>query len=75
MNKYEKWYAAITNRAKTRLLESYTESHHIKPRSLGGDDSLDNLVQLTAREHFICHWLLTKFTSGDDRVKCSMPCV
>ena len=69
MNKYEKWYAAITNRAKTRLLESYTESHHIKPRSLGGDDSLDNLVQLTAREHFICHWLLTKFTSGDDRVK------
>jgi hypothetical protein len=69
MNKYEKWYAAITENAKHRTLESYTESHHILPRSLGGSDAPDNLVDLTAREHFICHWLLTKFTTGEDRWK------
>lgn len=34
--------------------------HHIIPKCLGGLDTVDNLVELTAREHFICHWLLTK---------------
>lgn len=38
----------------------YTETHHILPRCLGGDNSKDNLVKLTAREHFIAHLLLTK---------------
>lgn len=39
----------------------YYEKHHIKPRSLGGDDSEDNLVLLTAREHYLAHYLLWKF--------------
>lgn len=34
--------------------------HHIKPRSLGGIDDKENIVKLTAREHFVCHWLLVK---------------
>lgn len=38
----------------------YYELHHIKPRSFGGTDDKENLVKLTAREHFICHWLLVK---------------
>ena len=38
----------------------YFEKHHIKPRSLGGNNDKENLVKLTAREHFICHWLLIK---------------
>lgn len=47
--------------AKSRTnLNGYFEKHHIIPKSLGGTDSLDNLIKLTAREHFICHWLLTK---------------
>jgi hypothetical protein len=69
MNKYKQWYANITDRAKNRVLESYTESHHIVPRSLGGSDEADNLVNLTAREHFVCHWLLVKMTTGQDRYK------
>ena len=60
MNKYETWYAAITKRGQNRLTESYTESHHIIPKSLGGNDDPANITRLTAREHFICHWLLTK---------------
>jgi len=69
MNKYEKWYAAIIENAKQRDLDTYTETHHIMPRSLGGSDDIDNLVDLTAREHFICHWLLTKMYTGVARLK------
>jgi hypothetical protein len=69
MSKYEKWYASITENAKNRNLQTYTETHHVIPRSLGGTDEVNNLVKLTAREHFICHWLLTKTTTGEDRYK------
>jgi len=69
MDKYTKWYNQITDRARDRIVEDYTERHHVKPRSLGGTDDADNLVDLTAREHFICHWLLTKMTTGEDRAK------
>ena len=69
MNKYTKWYSNITDKAKNRKLDCYTESHHIKPRSMGGPDTTDNLVDLTPREHFICHWLLVKMTTGKDHHK------
>jgi hypothetical protein len=69
MNKYKTWYNNIINRAHNRVLEGYTELHHIIPHSLGGSNEPDNLVALTAREHFICHILLTKFTTGQDRNK------
>lgn len=39
---------------------TYYESHHIIPHSLGGSDDNKNLVLLTAREHYLCHWLLVK---------------
>ena len=38
----------------------YCERHHIIPKSLGGTNNKDNLVNLTAREHFIAHLLLRK---------------
>jgi hypothetical protein len=70
MNKYEKWYKSITDSAKYRITEDYTEKHHILPKSLGGSDSVTNLVYLTAREHFICHWLLTKiYSEGEEHWK------
>jgi len=34
--------------------------HHIIPRSLGGLNDKINLVNLTAREHYIAHLLLWK---------------
>ena len=68
-NKYSKTYFAITSNAKQRITEGYTELHHIIPQSMGGSNDKDNLVELTAREHFICHWLLVKMTEGDDRSK------
>jgi hypothetical protein len=69
MNKYNQWYNSIIENARNRILSGYKESHHIIPQSLGGLDIKDNLVDLTAREHFICHWLLTKIHIGEARAK------
>ena len=69
MNKYQTWYQNITDRARSRTLEGYVERHHVVPRSLGGSDDVGNLVSLTAREHFVCHWLLTKIYTGEARHK------
>ena len=68
-NKYTRVYYDIVNRAKLRVLsvDTYTEKHHIIPRSIGGNNSKENIVTLTAREHFICHWLLPKMTDGKAR--------
>lgn len=65
-NKYTRWYYQIISQAKARRIDTnvYTENHHIIPKSLGGNNSDSNLVILTAREHFICHWLLTKMVSN-----------
>lgn len=57
---YRKIYNSIIDRAKNRKATGYTEAHHIKPRCLGGADSKENIVNLTAREHYLCHWLLAK---------------
>jgi hypothetical protein len=63
-NKYFRWYNSIILSAKNKQVSGYTEKHHIIPKSLGGNNSKDNLVVLTAREHFVCHWLLSKCTYG-----------
>lgn len=69
MNKYNKWYSQIIANGKDKKLPGH-ERHHIMPRSLGGTDSNDNLVYITAREHFICHWLLTKiYPTGEEHWK------
>ena len=57
---YHKIYNAIIIKRKQNYFNGYTENHHIIPKSLGGTDDKENLVELSAREHFICHLLLTK---------------
>jgi len=71
-NKYKKWYLSIIRAALLRgsgvkrkeLVKrfGYVELHHIVPRSFGLCDEKDkeNVVFLTAREHFIVHLLMTK---------------
>lgn len=63
-NKYSKYYYKIIEKAKNQERKKntgiYYESHHIIPKSLGGFNNKSNLVLLTAKEHFICHRLLTK---------------
>jgi len=74
-NKYTRWYNSIISSAQNRNTNGYVEKHHIVPKSLGGNNKKENLVALTAREHFICHWLLTKMTSGQDKMKMCMALV
>jgi hypothetical protein len=68
-NKYTRWYYNIVNCAKLRAITGYTEKHHIIPKSCGGDNSKDNLVALTAKEHFVCHLLLVRMVEGHFRYK------
>lgn len=63
---YKKIYDSICNRAKDRKIEGYVERHHIIPKSKGGSNDSSNIVELTAREHLLCHWLLARHT-GDHR--------
>ena len=64
-NKYTKTYKQIIENSKGRISTEYFEKHHIIPKSMGGSDFADNIVKLTAREHFICHWLLTKMVDSE----------
>lgn len=63
---YTKIYDSLIERSLKRGLNKkkldyyYTESHHIVPKSMGGDDSRENKVLLTAREHYFAHELLFK---------------
>lgn len=59
-NKQSSLYYRIIYQAKIRdaTYREYSERHHIIPRSLGGGNDTNNIVQLTAKEHYICHALL-----------------
>ena len=60
-NKYSKWYNNIIEYRKNNpLIKGYKERHHIIPRSCKGSNDKENLIYLTAREHFICHLLLVE---------------
>lgn len=61
---YQRAYKKLISLARNRKLNCYFERHHIKPRSLGGGDSKRNVINLTYREHFLAHWLLTKIHKG-----------
>ena len=63
-NKYTKWYYQLVENVQNRILpeETYIERHHIIPVSLGGSNKKENIVILTAREHYIAHALLWKMT-------------
>lgn len=68
-NKYTSIYYSIIERSRNRNISGYTEKHHIIPKSLGGTNNRNNLVLLTAREHYLCHVLLTKMTTGENKIK------
>jgi hypothetical protein len=62
---YKNIYESIIKNRQQHTYSGYTESHHILPKSLGGNDDPSNLVSLSAREHFICHLLLTKIVERE----------
>lgn len=71
-NKYTSWYYSIIKNAKSQVRIKgngiYYENHHIIPRCMSGSNEYNNLILLTAREHFICHHLLIKMVE-DSKIK------
>jgi len=65
---YTVHHDTIIKRAKFRLLEGYTERHHIIPKCMGGTNDPDNLVDLTAREHYVIHQLLVKMYPENEKL-------
>jgi len=65
-NKYLVKYNSIITKPSVSIRQKndncYYEKHHIIPRSLNLE--IPDVVLLTAREHFVCHWLLTKCTNS-----------
>lgn len=59
---YKKAYDKLMETRKNRPLKEgeYYERHHIVPECMGGTGKKHNMVSLTAREHYIAHWLLVK---------------
>lgn len=57
---YYRIYDNLIQRALARTLIGYSERHHIIPKCIGGTDDKENIVVLTAREHFVAHLLLVK---------------
>ena len=58
---YKKQYDLLIMKRKINEPDNpYTEMHHIIPKCMGGKDDMDNLVKLTAKEHYIAHMLLYK---------------
>jgi len=66
---YQIIYNQLIERAQNRTLEGYKEKHHILPKCLGGNNNKENLVELTAREHFLCHMLLCEIYPKENKLK------
>lgn len=56
-NKYTILYMKLVSTPDT---ECYVERHHIIPSSLGGTNDASNIISISARKHFLCHYLLIK---------------
>jgi len=65
---YKRHYDKLIAKARNRILEGYTETHHIVPRCIGGNDDSDNLVELTPEEHYVAHQLLVKIYPENHRL-------
>lgn len=77
-NKYTEWYWAIIKNASVRQKPKRTEQHHVLPKGnymFPEFASLKlypwNRSYLTLREHFICHRLLVKMTTGKAKLSCA----
>lgn len=65
---YQKIHDSIIERVKTRTLTGYKERHHIIPKCMHGTNDKENLVNLTAREHYIVHKLLCEIYPDNDKL-------
>lgn len=69
---YQNLYDKIIKKYKklnlTKKDNRYLERHHIIPKSMGGTNDAENLVNLTGKAHFICHLLLSKIKYDNPKI-------
>ena len=67
---YKRHYIKLIETRKNRPLQDgvYYEKHHIIPKALGGTNTPNNIVHLTAREHYIAHWLLYRIRPHSEKI-------
>ncbi len=67
---YQLHYDRLMERARIRgtSLMGYVEKHHVLPSCLGGGDEVENIVRLTAEEHYVAHQLLVKMYPGNAKL-------
>jgi hypothetical protein len=53
---------------KSIVSEGYVEKHHIIPKCLDGSDSIENLVALPPRAHYLAHYFLWKMHPLNDKI-------
>lgn len=60
---YARIYAEFISDRLTKqpVKPAYFERHHIVPRCLGGDNSSDNIIRLTAEDHIFAHLFLARW--------------
>ena len=58
----------LNTRGRFSCGEEYHERHHILPKSCGGTNDEDNLIDLFAREHFIAHKLLAEENPNNQKL-------
>jgi len=68
---YKRVYNLLVETRRNRMLKEgeYYERHHIVPECMGGTNESANLVVLTAREHYLAHWLLVKIYPVEWKLK------
>ena len=64
---YKRNYELLIEKAKNRELTTdvYIEKHHIIPKCMNSDGEM---VCLTAREHYLAHWLLYKIYPKNNKL-------
>lgn len=69
---YQRIYDQLVERAqyenRKKSKNQYFERHHIIPISINGSNDKENLVLLTAREHFVAHKLLVEIHPGNKKL-------
>ena len=65
---YQAHYDKLIARGQRTLIHGYRERHHIIPKCMGGTNRQNNMVYLTAEEHFIAHKLLAKIHPNNKKL-------
>jgi hypothetical protein len=64
----------ISDRLQKQIIDGYFETHYIVPKSYGGLNKKENLIKLTAKDHFFAHILLAKIYKGKMIFALNMMC-